>query len=313
MRDVISDYIRDGARGATPCYIAARVLGDAASPDGSPHYEALRREQRPDGGYGRFHTMDTKDETKRLFLTTESAVYRMRDLMLPPDDPVVSRAGRALLGYVDGSLAYTDTIEHHFGFQIAISSMAAANAAALGIGDARVEERKRLCARAVGEVRAEIEETGKIDLAAWQARNRARCDFMLWPETVHMLWLLSGNAHVDAGTAEGFLRYLWNLEKGVYYASSAPVSRFMPVSSGKFVPWLFILEQFAGTEAFPALMGAGAYEFLEAEVLGLIFGTVLPRASADLLGRYWDGRRDARARAWELAARAARLLLRAEA
>jgi hypothetical protein len=48
------------------------------------------------------------------------------------------------------------------------------------------------------------------------------------------------------------------------------------------------------------------------EVLGLILGEFVPRASGELLGRYWDGRRDGAARAWELVARAARLLLLAE-
>lgn len=312
MRERIAEYVRENARGVTPQYIAARVLGESASPGGSTHYEALRAEQRPDGGYGRFHTMDTKDKSKRLFPTTEAAVYRMRDLMLPADDPVVARAGGALLGYADGSLAYSDTIERHFGFKTAISSMAAANAAALGIRDPRVEERKRLCARAAGEAAVEIEERGAIDLAAWQARSRARGDFMLLPETVHMLWLLTDNAYADEWAAHVFLSYLWSLEKGVYYIPGIPAARFQSVTSNRFSRWLFVLEQFAGTSAFPALMGCGAYEFLEGEALGLISGEFVPRASADLPGRYWEGRRDGSALAWELAARAARLLLCAE-
>ena len=296
-----------------PLWLSARVCGettDAAIMRASRHYLPLANEQREDGGYGRFHSMDSLDKSPRLFRTTEQAVLRMRDLMLPPDDPVVLRAERALLGYLSGTLAYSDRIEHHPDFDIALCSMAAASASILGSADKRVERRKAVCAQYVSSA-AEAVASGSDYETVWRASALARHDLALRPETIHVLWLLWENPYLEEETEYRFLRYLWG--RSVYYTPGIPAREKRFADSAQFARWLFVLEQFSGARTFPRLMQEHqTAEFLEREALRLIGGLAEPYPIGELLGRYQEGKRTKPGLIWDTVLRIARLLRAAE-
>jgi hypothetical protein len=309
----ILQYLFDHASGEMPRWLSARVCGKTADAEmmrASCHYLPLASEQREDGGYGRFHSMNSQDKTPRQFRTTEQAVQRMRDLMLPPDDPVVLRVQSALLGYADGSLAYSDRIERHPDFDIALGSMALANAAALGSVDERVERRKAVCAQYVSSA-AEAIASGNNYEAAWRASLLERHDLALRPETIHVLWLLWRNSYLEEEAEYGFLRYLWG--KSVYYTPGIPARETHLADSAQFARWLFALEQFSGARTFPRLMQEYCTaEFLEREALKLIGGLAEPYPNGGLLGRYQEGRRTKSGLIWDTVLRIARLLRAAE-
>lgn len=313
MHPAVVPYLSGQASGAIPLWLSMRVCGetaDAAMMRASRHYLPLASEQREDGGYGRFHSMDSQDKTPRQFRTTEQAVQRMRDLMLPPDDPVILRAEWALLSYTDGTLAYSDRIEHHPDFDIALSSMAAANASALGSVDERVERRKAVCAQYVSSA-AEVIASGKDYITAWRASLMERHDLALLPETIHVLWLLWKNPYLEEETEYRFLRYLWG--KSVYYTPGIPALETHLADSAQFARWLFVLEQFSGARTFPRLMKEyHTVELLECEALKLIGGFAEPYPNGELLGRYQEGKRTKPGLVWDTVLRIARLLWAAE-
>lgn len=313
MHPAIIQFLSGQASGAMPLWLSARVLGggaDAEAMRASRHYLPLVNEQREDGGYGRFHSMDSRDKSPRQFRTTEQAVQRMRDLMLPPDDPVVLWAERALLGYLDGTLAYSDRIEHHPDFDIALCSMAAANASALGSMDERVERRKAVCAQYISSA-AEAIDSGNDYAAIWRASALERHDLALRPETIHVLWLLWENPYLEEETEYRFLRYLWG--RSVYYTPGSPALETRLADSAQFARWLFVLEQFSGARTFPRLMqDHQTAEFLEREALKLIGGLAEPYPNGELLGRFQESRRTKPGLVWDTVLRIARLLRAAE-
>jgi len=313
VHPAIIQFLSGQSSGAMPRWLSARVLGgeaDAVAMRASRHYLPLASEQREDGGYGRFHSMDSQDKSPRLFRTTELAVQRMRDLMLPPDDPVVLRTERALLGYVDGTLAYSDRIEHHPDFDIALCSMTAANASALGSVDERVERRKAVCAQYVSSA-AEMIDSGNDYAAVWRASALERHDLALKPETIHVLWLLWQNPYLEEEAEHQFLRYLW--DRSIYYTPGIPARDKRFADSAQFARWLFVLEQFSGARTFPRLMREHqTNEFLEQEALRLAGGLAEPYPNGELLGRYQEGKRTKPGLIWDTVLRIARLLQAAE-
>lgn len=313
VHPAIIPYLSGQASGAMPLWLSARVCGetaDAVAMRASRYYLPLANEQREDGGYGRFHSMDSRDKSPRLFRTTELAVQRMRDLMLLPDDPVVLRVERALLGYLDDTLAYSDRIEHHPDFDIALCSMAAANASALGTADERVERRKAICAQYVSSA-AEMIDSGNDYAAVWRASALERHDLALRPETIHVLWLLWSNSYLEEETEYRFLRYLWG--RSVYYTPGIPAREKRFADSAQFARWLFVLEQFSGARTFPRLMqDHQTAEFLEREALKLIGGLAEPYPNGELLGRFQESRRTKPGLVWDTVLRIARLLRAAE-
>ncbi len=309
----ILQYLSDHACGEMPLWFFTRVCGEEANAEAmraSRHYLPLANEQREDGGYGRFHSMDSLDKTSRQFRTTEQAVQRMRDLMLPSEDPVVLRVQSSLLGYADGSLAYSDRIERHPDFDIALGSMAAANAAALGSTDARVEQRKAVCAQYVAAAAEAIASGGDYE-SAWRASALERHDLALKPETIHVLWLLWQNPYLEEEAEHQFLRYLW--DRSIYYTPGIPAREKRFADSAQFARWLFVLEQFSGARTFPRLMREHhTNEFLEQEALRLIGGLAEPYPNGELLGRYQEGKRTKPGLIWDTVLRIARLLQAAE-
>ncbi|NLI53584.1 MAG: hypothetical protein GX417_04590 [Clostridiales bacterium] len=310
MDQRIFEYLTANETPGAPRYLLARLLRGGSSdafPVSSGHYRPLLAEQRADGGYGRFHSMDSQDKTKRVFPTTEQAVRRMRDLDLPKSDPVRTRAARALLGYAQGTLAYSDRVEKHPDFGITLASMAAANLALLGEDCAALDAAKRACAALVEAAAEEIESGGAAYAERWQRTVYETHVLTLRPETTHVLWLLDDNRFLDAGAEACFLAHLWN--KSVYYTRGIPAGAHLPADSRYFSDWLSVLELFMGTRGFARRMEAdGTDSFLEGEAMRLAAGAAVPRAGEGPVGRYREGRRTADGLVWDTVFRIARIL-----
>jgi len=306
-------FLKENASDAVQRWILACLAGEPGDIDAlrrTRAYAPLADEQCADGGYGRFHSMDSRDASKHVFRTTEAAVGRMRDLLLPPDDPVVRRLTNALLRHADGTLAFSDRIEKNPDFGVAIASMAAANAALLGAKDGRVERRKAACARCVEEAAARIRR-GEAYETAWITDSAARRELALKPETTHTLWLIWDNPALSIEAERTFLTLLW--ERSVYYTFGISACDAQRAEEKAFPRWLFTLEQFMGARLFGERMRlSGVYTALEAETLKIVRRFAAPAPDGGPIGRYREGRRTADGLAWDAAARAARLLLAAE-
>ena len=320
MEKRILDFLKENASDTIPAYLYVRITKDQTEDSfrymqtykrakDSKWYKELRDEQREDGSFGRFHSMDSKDKPRRAFRTTEAAVYRMRDLMLPPYDTVVNRTAEILHQYISGQVIWSDRIEKQFGFELMLKSMAAANLSLLGVRDSLCEIWKKRCA---GYIESSIRKDGSIDQKKWQERMRKNFDFMLDPYTIHIIWLLYGNEEISADTEKRFLTHLWNREEGIDYAGDFAPSHFMKADSEQFFKWLYLLEQFSYTRSFPELMAEGAYQFLEQEAIRIIEQDIRLPALPVKTGRYHENWRNNKKRIWDATAQIARLLLLAE-
>jgi len=69
----------------------------------SRRVQELAREQREDGSWGRFHSMDS--QARQKLLTTEMGVERALALGLDVSHPILSKAARYLVGLLEGPLA----------------------------------------------------------------------------------------------------------------------------------------------------------------------------------------------------------------
>ena len=82
---------------------------DSRALDEHPHVQQLAREQHPDGGWGRFHSQDTKSDQK--IPTTEFAVERALSLGLDASHPILQKAVNYLERLLNGESPFPDPPE----------------------------------------------------------------------------------------------------------------------------------------------------------------------------------------------------------
>ncbi|MEW5941528.1 MAG: hypothetical protein AB1750_17830, partial [Chloroflexota bacterium] len=88
-----------------------RLPIDSANLNASHWVTELAREQRPDGGWGRFHSQDTR--ANRRVPTTEFGVERALALGLDASHPILEKAVRYLVGLLQGSIGFPDPPEEN--------------------------------------------------------------------------------------------------------------------------------------------------------------------------------------------------------
>ncbi|MBE5961929.1 MAG: hypothetical protein E7256_11225 [Lachnospiraceae bacterium] len=315
----IREFLEMEKEDAIPCYINYCLFHNAndikrriplyKEAINSHWYQELSLEQQKDGSFGRFHAMDARAEKNARFPTTEAAILRMYDLMIPLRDPVVRKTVDVIRGYMNGRIPWNERMEKQFGYEIKLKCMAAANLNFLGIKDEFCTEAKKKCARYLEEM---VEEDGSIKKEQWMYRMRREFDFMLEPESIYIIWLLYKNDDISPETEKKYLSYQWKNARTLIKGIPFRACELKKTNSPEFLKWLTLLEQFSQTRIFPELMGQGAYEFLEQEILDIVEGTATLPAMQGRIGRYHENWRKQSKRRWDLAARMTRLLLAAD-
>ncbi len=271
----------------------------------SKWYLQLAGEQRPDGSWGRFHTQDTKDPVKRRFVTTEQALRRARELALDRADPMTARCIGLMERYIRGEQAWPDTMERHYGFEIAFRSLIAANLALFEPENPLVAAKRAACAALL----ARACESGAFREEVWDREDRQDSQFLLRAWMVYPLWLLQTGPGPEERLQRIFLEYLWQRREGIYYISNLAPAAAQSLESRRFLEWLATLEALRGFSLFPEFMARGAAARLLGEARRLLREeTALPPAAA-VAGHYAESWRGKDARRHDLALRILRLLV----
>ncbi len=272
----------------------------------SKWYLQLKKEQWPDGSWGRFHTQDTKSEIKQIFPTTEAALQRIRDLSLDLLDPVLASCIHRIECYLDGSDQWTDRIENHPGFVISLNTIVASNLSLFLPEHPLINEKRRICA----ENMTKAFHSGVLVEEIWSAENKRSNEILLEAYMVHTARLLQNNPYLDEGIQRKYLRYLWNRKEGIYYISSSAPAVSFSLESRKFNEWLSNLEALSGFSLFPEFMEQGAREQLMKEADRIMCQEIKLPPTHPVYGHYSESWRNKENRRYDLLLRILRLLVK---
>jgi hypothetical protein len=272
----------------------------------SKWYRELSEEQMENGSWGRFHTQDTKDKTKRRFVTSEQALRRMKDLSLDKDDILVSRSVSLMERYLRGDDAWTDTMEKHYGFEIAFRTIIAANLSRFDPLNRLIDRKREIAAKNL----ANAFQTGRFNEKTWEQENLNDNEVLLRAYMVHILWLLQYENCISDTVERQYLDYIWNRDKGIYYISNSPVSEIRSLESKDFTTWLSSLEALCGFSKFPEFMCGRTVTHLYNEINRLIYEDVILPPSTGIIGHYSERWNSQNARRNDMILRIARILVK---
>jgi len=270
----------------------------------SKWYLQLAREQMENGSWGRFHTQDTKDKTKRKFVTTERALRRARELSLDKDDILISKSIKLMERYLRGEEAWTDTIEKHYSFEIAFKTLITANLSIFDPYNPLINPKRVICATNISKAFA----TGYFQEEIWEQENLSNNEILLRVYMVYPLWLLQHVKCMSDTIQRRYLNYIWNREKGIYYISNCPPSRIQFLESKEFTAWLSCLENLSGFSLFPEFMNSQIISHLYSEINRLIHEDVVLPPAHPISGHYSENWSSKNARKGDMILRIARLL-----
>jgi hypothetical protein len=199
--------------------------------DKSPHVVALKNSQRPDGGWGRFHSADSRIKSK--IPTTEMAVLRTLALGLDKDHPIVRKAVRYLEKLLDGKIAFPDPAEKNNRWPTGCGLFVSSTLARIDPANKRLDLfwilwhdiLKRTFATgqysAASETAAHRELTGADTAGSYLALNGK-----------YQLRLLGSRPRlIDSKIAASYIDWVWNHPEGIGYLGQ-PLSIFPPKFKG---------------------------------------------------------------------------------
>lgn len=292
----IIDYLSESISDPFPGYILQKEILHSSSCEAeynklkeSKWYKQLADEQWENGSWGRFHTQDTKAQTKQKFVTTETALRRARELSLDKSDEMVHKSVQLMERYLQDQEEWLDTNENHFGFQIAFRTIIAANLSLFDPGHPFVQSKKEICADNLSKAIR----NGSLEEEIWENENRNRNEIFLKPFTVYIVWLLQHNDFLDKSLERGFLEYIWNRKDGIYYCAGGPLSEVVFLESKSFLTWLSGLESLSDFSLFSEFMKRGAANHLINEIYRLMYADILLPAAGPIFGHYseaWSGK-----------------------
>ncbi len=248
-------------------------------------YRQLEDGMLGDGSYGRFHSMDSKDKTRRVFKTTEEAIRRMKDMGLPSYDMLIKKVCNIMSKYISGEEIWSDRCENFYGFEVTLNSMVGANMALLSNSSDDTHRYKKLCAFYLEEA---YHDSDIFRMDVWNEHNHDNYDFLLKPWTIHMLWLLYNNPYISELTLRKFMTYLWNREEGIYYLYNYPVAKCVNVEDRHFLKWIYALEHVSGVRIFADLASKEVQEHLIKQALKIIHKEAEVPKSGPVLGHYHE-------------------------
>ncbi len=272
--------------------ILGKKTSDISKYQESKWYKQLIIEQMSNGSWGRFHTQNTKLKEKRIFKTTESALIRARELSLPKDDPVIKKAIKLMERYINGEEDWTDTNEHHYGFQITFKTLIAANIATFIPDHPLVIPKKEICAENLKKAFI----NGYLNEDIWESENRKSNEILLRPYMVYILWLLQQNSYLDEDTQRNYLNYIWNRKQGIYYRTNMASSDIQSLESKYFSTWLTGLENLKNFTLFPEFMKKKIFQHLINETYRLLHDDVCLPINPPVTNHYCESWKDKQSR-----------------
>jgi hypothetical protein len=178
-----------------------------------PWVAELACEQRPDGTWGRFHSMDST--LKSRFPTSETAIRRALALGLEKDDPVLARAVGFMEQVLEGKAAWSDRVEKSKGWLIGVEAITAgtlaqvdsAHPSILPAWEYWVEIARRCFPKGAYDPQAE-----------WKAHKELRGIGIIYLRSRYVLTLLgSRRADLPAGIDHRIIDWIWHNPEGVGY------------------------------------------------------------------------------------------------
>ena len=311
----IAEYLLEYATDPVPRFILLKELykEPAASSDyinsyaritESKWYHQLAAEQMENGSWGRFHTQVTKEKTKRTFVTTEQALRRARELSLERDDDLISKSIMLMERYLRDDENWTDTIEKHYGFEIAFKAMIAANLSLFDPNNPLIQPKRKICAKNI--TKAVI--NGYLQEEIWEQENLKDNEILLRAYMVYPLWLLQNTYCISDTIQRQYLNYIWYRENGIFYVSNFPPSRIQCLESKGFTMWLSGLENLSGFSLFPEFIHSQIVSHLYGEINRLIYEHVALPPASSISGHYSESWNNKNARKNDMILRIARLL-----
>jgi len=217
-RRLLRDVLRRPA--GDPELIAARN-----GLDGSRWVRLLAREQRVDGGWGRFHTMDTKVQQK--VRTTEAGVARAVALGLDVSHPILSKASRYITRILKGATAFPDGAEKNDCWLTGAEIFSAATLAQIEAGAAALDGAWNLWEEIANRAFARGDYNLDAELRAHRSLTgrSGRCKYLRLNNRYAVGLLGVRAAQLDRRIERAYLAWLWNNPAGLGYLG-APLSSF---------------------------------------------------------------------------------------
>lgn len=285
----IIDYLNENMHDPVPQYILKKEIMNSTSCEAeykelkeSKWYQQLAKEQWDNGSWGRFHTQDTKSQVKQKFVTTEAAIKRARELSLDKSDAMIDKTFHLMERYLIGQEEWSDTNEHHYGFQIAFKTIIAANLSLFEPGHPLVLRKKEICAHNISKALLH----GRLDEDIWESANKESNEILLRAYMVYILWLLQDNDYLDESKQRLFLEYIWTRKEGIYYRTGSPLAQIEHLESKNFLIWLSGLEEVSNFSLFPEFMSKGVADHLLKEIHRLMEQDVALPNPSPIFGRY---------------------------
>jgi len=248
----------------------------------SKWYVQLASEQQENGSWGRFHTQDTKDKTKRKFVTTEHALRRAFDLSLGKDDPIVGKALGLMEHYLQDEERWTDNDEHHYGWEISFKALISANMSRFDPDNPLLRTKREICALNLSKAFI----GNKPDEVIWENENRKSNEILLRLWMVYPIWLLQNNAYLGDDLQRRFLSWIWKRKEGIYYITGIPPADKRVLEDNTFFRWLAGLENLSGFSLFPEMMTGGTADHLYNEIKRLMTGDIKLPPAQPIIGHY---------------------------
>lgn len=248
----------------------------------SKWYQQLADEQMENGSWGRFHTQDTKNETRRKFVTTEHALKRVQELALDKEDPILSKAIKLMERYITSEEAWTDNNENFYGFETSFKSLVAANLSLFDPGNPLIRHKQQICEKNISKALA----TGNFLEEVWEQENVIDNEILLKAYMVYPMWLLQSTKGISDTIQRQYLNYIWHREHGIYYISTFASSKLEFLESKKFTMWLSSLENLSGFSLFPEFMNNDITPHLYHEINRLMDGNVVLPSAHPISGHY---------------------------
>ncbi|MEN6314446.1 MAG: hypothetical protein ABFD25_09390 [Clostridiaceae bacterium] len=312
LKEVI-DYFLADASDPFPRYILRKeILRE--TPSGSEYkaiktskwYQQLAVEQWENGSWGRFHTQDTKMAIKQKFVTTEHALRRARELSLGKDDAVIQRAIGLMERYIRGEEVWPDTMEKHYGFEIAFKTLVAANLSLFDPQNPLLRTKREICAHNLSKAFA----GGMLDEDVWESENRKSNDILLRAWMVYPIWLLQNNEFLSEDLQRQFLSWIWDRKGGIYYINNLPPSDKRSLEDKDFILWLAGLENLCKFSLFPEFMNQSISGHLLNEIKRLMTDDVKLPPAHPISGHYSEKWANGSARKNDMILRMSRVLVK---
>lgn len=230
------------------------VLGTTSSAAVASRWiRLLEDEQQSDGGWGRFHSADSRRRT--AIPTTEFAIDRALALGLDARHPVVDRSIGYMTGLLRGEIEFPDRPEHNERWATGVQLFVAGTMARIAPG-------RPILDRVWNRWTTILERTfvsGGYDPVAEAAAHRELTgasmanSYLVLSNRYSVALLGSRIGDLPAGLARRYVEWLWNLPAGIGYLSVG-LSRPPAPSPGTVDRWLSSLELLAPFP-IPALPG----------------------------------------------------------